>query len=65
MDQRAIQLYPEDAGVLINAACLYANDNDKEKALSFLELAFSKGYGDTKWISQDPDFDSMSRVLKH
>ena len=56
---RALQLYPEDAGVLINAACFFANDQNKEKALSILELAFSKGYGNVKWISHDPDFDSI------
>ena len=56
---RALQLYPQDASVLINAACFFANDRNKEKALSILELAFSKGYGDIKWISQDPDFDSI------
>ena len=56
---RALQLYPEDAGVLINAACFFASDGYKEKALSILEKAFSKGYGNTKWISHDPDFDSI------
>ena len=57
--ERAMQLYPEDAGVLINSACFFANDGNKEKALSILELAFSKGYGDIKWISHDPDFDAI------
>ena len=56
---RAIELYPKDAGVLINAACVYAMDNNKEKALSILENAFLKGYGNTKWIAHDPDFDSL------
>jgi adenylate cyclase len=56
---RALQLYPEDAGVLINAASFFALDGEKEKALSILETAFSKGYGNTKWISHDPDFDSV------
>ena len=56
---KAMQLYPEDAGVLINAACFFAKDRNKEKALSILELAFSKGYGDIKWISHDPDYDSL------
>jgi adenylate cyclase len=56
---RALKLYPEDAGVLINAACLFAKDNNKEKALAILEKAFSKGYGNVKWISHDPDFDPV------
>jgi adenylate cyclase len=55
----ALELYPEDAGVLINAACFFAHDGEKEKALTILETAFSKGYGNTKWISHDPDFDSV------
>ena len=56
---RALELYPEDAGVLINAACLFALDGNKEKSLSILEHAFRKGVGNLKWISHDPDFDSL------
>lgn len=56
---RALDLYPDDAGVLINAACNYAKDGKKEMALSILEKAFGKGYGNVKWISHDPDFDSV------
>jgi adenylate cyclase len=56
---RALQLYPEDAGVLFNGACLFAKDGNKEKALSLLELCFGKGYGNRNWIEHDPDFDSI------
>jgi adenylate cyclase len=56
---RAMELYPADAGVLINAACVYAMANNRERALSILESAFRKGYGNTKWIAHDPDFDSL------
>ena len=56
---RALELYPEDAGVLINAACLFALDGNKEKSLGILEKAFRKGLGNVKWISHDPDFDSL------
>jgi adenylate cyclase len=56
---RAMELYPEDAGVLINSACLFAKDGNTEKALSLLELAFRKGYGNKKWIAHDPDYDSL------
>ena len=56
---RALELYPEDAGVLINSACLFAKDGNTVKALSLLELAFRKGYGNKKWIAQDPDYDSL------
>jgi len=56
---KALKLYPEDAGVLINGACLYAKDGNKEKALDLLELSFGKGYGKKDWIEHDPDYDSL------
>jgi adenylate cyclase len=56
---KALDLYPEDAGVLINAACLYAKDGNKEKALGTLEIAFGKGYGKKSWIEHDPDYDLL------
>ncbi len=56
---RALELFPEDASVLINGACLFALDGNKEKALTLLEMAFSKGYGNKSWIERDPDYDSL------
>ena len=56
---KALKLYPEDAGVLINAACLFAKDGNKEQALNVLELAVGKGYGKKDWIENDPDYDSL------
>lgn len=56
---KALTLYPEDAGVLINAVCLYAKDKNKEKALSLLETAVEKGFGKKDWIAHDPDYDSL------
>jgi len=55
----ALKLYPGDAGVLFNGACLFAKDGNKEKALSLLELAFSKGFGNKKWIENDTDYDTL------
>ena len=56
---QALELYPEDAGVLINAACLFAKDGNTEQALNVLELAVGKGYGKKDWIEHDPDYDSL------
>ena len=56
---RALDLYPEEAVVLLNAACLYAKDGNKEKALGFLEIAIGKGFGKKDWIEHDPDYDSL------
>ena len=56
---KALDLYPRNAVVLINAACLFAKAGDKEKALSTLETAFGKGFGKRDWIEHDPDYDSL------
>jgi tetratricopeptide (TPR) repeat protein len=56
---KALKLYPEDTGVLINAACLYAQEGIKEKALDLLEIVFGKGFGKRDWIEYDPDYDNI------
>ncbi len=56
---KALELYPDDAGVLINGTCIYAIDNQIEKALDLLEIAVGKGYGKRDWIEHDPDYDSL------
>ena len=56
---KALELYPVDAGVLINGTCLYAIDNQIEKAPDLLELPVGKGYGKRDWIEHDPDYDSL------
>jgi tetratricopeptide (TPR) repeat protein len=56
---KALDLYPEDTGVLINAACLFARDLNKEKALDLLEKVLGKGFGKKDWIEHDPDFDDL------
>ena len=55
---RALKLYPDDAGVLINAVCLCAK-YDKEKALDLLDKAVEKGFGKKDWIENDPDYDPL------
>ena len=55
---RALELYPDDAGVLYNGVCLFAK-SDKEKALNLLEKAVEKGFGKKDWIEKDPDYDPL------
>jgi adenylate cyclase len=55
--RRAIELYPDDMGALINAACLYLKLQDKEEALALLERVFARGWGKRDWIERDPDYD--------
>ena len=57
--ERALDLDPDNSGTLFNGACLYAKAGYKDKALSMLEHAFARGYGNKAWIEQDPDYDSL------
>jgi serine/threonine protein kinase/Flp pilus assembly protein TadD len=56
---KALELHPDDQGVLINGACLRARAGMKEDALRLLERTFAKGYGKRDWIERDPDYDSL------
>jgi adenylate cyclase len=56
---KALALYPEDTGVIVNAACLFAKDGNTEKSLDLLEKVFGKGFGKKDWIAYDPDYDSL------
>jgi adenylate cyclase len=56
---QALNLYPKDVVVLINAACFFARSGEKKKALDVLEKVFGKGFGKKDWIEHDPDYDSL------
>jgi non-specific serine/threonine protein kinase len=56
---RALEIAPEDGGVLANATCFYAKDGQHEKALDVLERTVAKGWGKRDWIEHDPDYDPL------
>ena len=56
---KSLELYPDDTGVLINGACLFAKDGNIQKALDILEKVFGKGFGKKEWIEHDPDYDNL------
>jgi TolB-like protein/Flp pilus assembly protein TadD len=56
---RALQIDPEDAGVRYNVACLYALEDEPDKAIACLEEAVNVGFGNRGWIENDPDLDSL------
>jgi serine/threonine protein kinase/tetratricopeptide (TPR) repeat protein len=56
---RALELHPDDQGVLINAACVHARAGLKEEAIALLERSFAKGFGKRDWIEHDPDYDNL------
>ena len=57
--QRSLELFPDDLGTLVNAACLHAKAGRKEEALDFLERVFAKGWGKRDWIEHDPDYNIL------
>ncbi|HTY09560.1 MAG TPA: protein kinase [Bacteroidota bacterium] len=56
---RAIDLSPNDPLMFYNAACFYANINEKALALQTLKKALASGYGFHEWTKRDPDLDSL------
>jgi adenylate cyclase len=57
--QRALDLYPDDMGALVNGACLRARLGLKEEALELLERVFARGWGKRDWVERDPDYDIL------
>jgi len=57
--KRSLELYPDDAGTLVNAACLQAKSGRKEEALELLERVFARGWGKRDWVEHDPDYDIL------
>jgi adenylate cyclase len=56
---KALELYPDDGGVIFNGAGLFAKDGNIKKAISLLEIAVDKGWGNKEWIEQDQDYDPL------
>jgi serine/threonine protein kinase/tetratricopeptide (TPR) repeat protein len=57
--ERALELDPDDAVVVYAAACVDAILGRVEPALERLERAVAAGFGNLKWIENDPDFASL------
>jgi tetratricopeptide (TPR) repeat protein len=57
--RRALALYPDDSGALINVACLHLRAGLKEEALEILERVFGRGWGKRDWVDHDPDYDPV------
>jgi adenylate cyclase len=56
---RSLELFPDDMGALIQAACLHAKARQKEEALALLERVFGRGWGKRDWVEHDPDYDIL------
>lgn len=59
---RATEIYPEDPVWNYNLACAYVKGGKIESALKTLEKAIRLGYRDSRAISNDADFKSISKT---
>ena len=57
--ERSLELYPDDMGALIQAACLHLKARQKDEALALLERVFGRGWGKRDWVEHDPDYDIL------
>ena len=62
--RRALTLFPEDASVLINCACMYAKAKEPNKAMNHLEHVFALGVGKRDWVMNDPDYRILWRETR-
>jgi serine/threonine protein kinase/Flp pilus assembly protein TadD len=51
----AMALRPDDAIIMYNVACLFANMDKKPEAMRALRKAWEGGFTDPQWARQDPD----------
>jgi adenylate cyclase len=60
MTERALELAPDDAGVLHNATCYYSNIGDVGRAIEIFErrIALSRTLY-REWVDNDTDFDNI------
>ena len=55
----AMQLRPNDAMVLYNAACVFCQIGKRAEAISAIGRACGAGYNDTAWARRDPDLTDL------
>ena len=55
VDERLVQIDPENALVFYNLACSYSLTDQFDRARLALEKSFALGYRDFAWLAKDPD----------
>lgn len=60
--RRALAINPDDPLLLYNISCMYAMLGNPDEALSCLEKAVDKGYGQKDWVEHDSDLDSLRQL---
>ena len=57
--RRAIELSPNDVGMMYNAACFYSQIKELESAIKYLKLAIENGFGNFEYLQHDPDLANL------
>jgi TolB-like protein/Tfp pilus assembly protein PilF len=57
--RHALELSPDDPLMLYNVGCLFAQLNEKPRAIDALQRAITAGYWDLGWMRHDPDLDPL------
>jgi serine/threonine protein kinase/Tfp pilus assembly protein PilF len=57
--EKAIELSPNDALMLYNAACFHSRLGNKDSGIKYLEQAIKLGYANYEWIKRDPDLNTI------
>lgn len=61
VDEHLSLLEPKNPIVFYNLACSYSLTDQLERAASALYKALVLGYGDFKWLAQDPDLENLRK----
>ena len=61
IDERLVQLKPEDPVVLYNLSCSYSLLKDIDKALRAFKKAINCGYLDFDYLEQDEDLSNLRK----
>lgn len=59
LDQRIVQLLPDNAIAHYNLACSQCLSDQLPEALESLRCALQLGYTDIKWMCEDPDLKNL------
>ncbi len=61
IDQRLVELMPDEPLAWYNLACSYALLKRKDEAFNSLERSIELGYKNLSWLSQDTDLSSLHK----
>jgi len=64
LDQRLIELVPDDAIAYYNLACSYSLLKDIDNSLNAIKRAVELGYADFSYMKRDPDLENLREDVR-